>query len=54
MANKAFMEMDETYQDVQEDIRRNANAVEFDEDVVEPEVVDAEEPELPNFMKGGE
>jgi hypothetical protein len=29
MANKAYMEMDETYQQVQEEIRTNANSVEF-------------------------
>lgn len=40
--------------DVAYEVETKANAVEFDEDVVEPEVIDAEEPELPDFMKGGE
>jgi hypothetical protein len=31
MANKAYMEMDETYQQVQTEIETNANSVEFDE-----------------------
>lgn len=51
MANKAFMEMDETYQNVQAEIQQNANSVEFEADVAD--VVDTK-PELPDFMKGGE
>lgn len=40
MANKAFMELDETYQEVQAEIEENANSVEF----VEPdEIIDADE-----------
>ena len=31
MANKAFIEMDETYQQVQEEIEENANSVDFEE-----------------------
>ena len=52
MANKAFMEMDETYQYVQAEIEENANAKDFTE--VEAEVVaDAEvveDTKLPDFM----
>lgn len=39
MANKAFMEMDETYHQVQEEIEENANSVDF-EDVVDAEVIE--------------
>lgn len=39
MANKAFMEMDETYQQVQEEIEENANQVDFS-DVIDAEVVE--------------
>lgn len=45
MANKAFMEMDETYQEAQSEIEENANSVEFVEDVAAEdvkEVLDAE------------
>ena len=36
MANKAYIEMDETYQSAQEDINENANKIEFD-DVIDGE-----------------
>ena len=39
MANKAFMEMDETYQQVQEEIEENANQVDFS-DVIDAEVIE--------------
>lgn len=38
MANKAFMEMDETYQEAQSEIEENANSVEFVEDVAAEDV----------------
>ena len=48
MSNKAYMEMDDTYQQVQAEIAENANSVEF---VEEPEIVDEQgkEEELPPF-----
>lgn len=49
MANKAFMEMDETYQQVQAEIESNANSVEFIESE-EPEVVESQVVE-PSFME---
>lgn len=38
MANKAFMEMDETYQEAQSEIEENANSVDFVEDVAVEDV----------------
>lgn len=49
MANKAFMEMDETYKQVEEDIEQNANSVDFEETVIDAEVV--ETGDVPEFMK---
>jgi hypothetical protein len=43
MANKAYMEMDETYQQVQEEIRENANSVEFIEQKDESENANKED-----------
>lgn len=42
--------------DVAYEVETKANAVEFDEDIPDAEVVDVveEDPELPDFMKGGE
>lgn len=55
MAKKAYMELDETYQQVQEEIEENANSVPFDDAEVETvtgEVVEetATEQPLPDFM----
>lgn len=47
MASKAYIEMDETYQQVQEEIEENANTVEF-----EPSD-ETEEKKLPEFMTEG-
>lgn len=53
MANKAYVELDETYRTVQEEIANNANSVEFieqtDEAVDEPK----DEGQLPPFMQEG-
>ena len=49
MARQAQMEMDEVYQISKNEIEENANSVDFDEDVVDSEIVSEEEPE---FMKG--
>lgn len=56
MASNSLLQMDETYQRVQEEIAENANSVEFIEadeaEVVEAEVVDeAPTQELPDFMQ---
>lgn len=41
MANRSFLQMDETYQNVQEEIEENANSVEFpDTEVIDTEVVE--------------
>lgn len=54
MANKAFMEMDDTYQQVQAEIEQNANTVPFDDEVVETVsgkvVEESTEQPLPEFM----
>lgn len=57
MAQRSFLQIDDTYRDVQEEIAKNANQVEFEPD--EGEVVEAEAKEveavadedLPDFMK---
>lgn len=51
MARQAQMEMDEVYQISKSEIEENANSVDFDEDVVDSEIVSAESAE-PDFMKG--
>ena len=51
MARQAQMEMDEVYQISKNEIEENANSVDFDEDVVDSEIV-SEESEEPEFMKG--
>lgn len=43
MASKAFMEMDETYQQVQEEIAENANAENFEDVVIDAEVTEVAE-----------
>lgn len=52
MARQAQMEMDEVYQISKSEIEENANSVDFDEDVVDSEIVSEESAE-PEFMKGG-
>lgn len=54
MARQAQMEMDEVYQISKNEIEENANSVDFDEDVVDSEIVSEEsaEPAEPEFMKG--
>lgn len=54
MARQAQMEMDEVYQISKNEIEENANSVDFDEDVVDSEIVSEESAELaePEFMKG--
>ena len=51
MARQAQMEMDEVYQISKNEIEENANFVDFDEDVVDSEIVSEESAE-PEFMKG--
>lgn len=51
MARQAQMEMDEVYQISKSEIEENANSVDFDEDVVDSEIVSEESTE-PEFMKG--
>lgn len=51
MARQAQMEMDEVYQISKNEIEENANSVDFDEDVVDSEIVSEESAE-PEFMKG--
>ena len=51
MARQAQMEMDEVYQISKNEIEENANSVDFDEDVVDSEIV-SEESSEPEFMKG--
>ena len=51
MARQAQMEMDEVYQISTSEIEENANSVDFDEDVVDSEIVSEESAE-PEFMKG--
>lgn len=57
MANRSFLQMDETYREVQEEIEANANKVEFIEITEEPAQPEQPEPEpknedgeLPPFM----
>jgi hypothetical protein len=52
MARQAQMEMDEVYQISKNEIEENANSVDFDEDVVDSEIVSEESAE-PEFMKEG-
>lgn len=51
MARQAQMEMDEVYQISKNEIEENANSVDFDESVVDSEIL-SEESEEPEFMKG--
>lgn len=56
MAQRSFLRMDETYQQVQEEIEQNANTVDFvpiEEQPApqDPEAAQGEQP-LPDFMKG--
>ena len=51
MARQAQMEMDEVYQISKNEIEENANSVDFDETVVDSEIV-SEESSEPEFMKG--
>lgn len=51
MARQAQMEMDEVYQISKNEIEENANSVDFDEDVVDSEIVSEESAEQ-EFMKG--
>ena len=51
MARQAQMEMDEVYQISKNEIEENANSVEFEETVVDSEIVREESAE-PEFMKG--
>mgnify|MGYP004645220871 FL=1 len=54
MARQAQMEMDEVYQISKNEIEENANSVDFDEDIVDSEIVSEESAETaePEFMKG--
>ncbi len=54
MARQAQMEMDEVYQISKNEIEENANSVDFDETVVDSEIVSEELAETaePEFMKG--
>lgn len=54
MARQAQMEMDEVYQISKNEIEENANSVDFDEAVVDSEIVSEESAETaePEFMKG--
>lgn len=52
MARQAQMEMDEVYQISKNEIEENANSVDFDEDVVDSEILSEESAE-PEFMKEG-
>lgn len=52
MARQAQMEMDEVYQISKNEIEENANSVDFDEAVVDSEIVSEESAE-PEFMKEG-
>lgn len=49
MANKAFLEMDEVYQQTQAEIAENANSVDFSEVIDEPK----NESEVPEFIQEG-
>ena len=49
MAQRSFLQIDDTYREVQEEIAENANTVEFTEVEEKPQEVKEEQP-LPDFM----
>ena len=50
MAQRSFLQIDDTYREVQEEIAENANQAEFEEVVVDAQEVTEEQP-LPDFMQ---